>query len=415
MPTLELRTGAAATGRAAASRLPSGKVVFVDDAAPDEVVEAEILEERASFARARLVRVVQASPHRRRPFCPLFGSCGGCVWQHFDYPRQLEEKRNLLTRAMQRSGFALEVGAVRRSPSEVQCRSRARLHADPEGGALGFFEEGTHRIQAVSTCPMLEPALSALLEPLRLHLGVLRSLEDLELNLASEGALVLAETEDDEPLDALARTLAALSGVAGVVLRGGQTEAGHGRRDGSQRVATQFGEYVVPVALGGFMQSNSGTNALLVGEILALVEEFGGAGGTVTELFCGSGNFTVPLARRGHRVDAGELAGPSVEALERAVTAQGLPVTVHRGDARRFKLPQSKVLLLDPPRTGALEICSALTNQTAPVVIYVSCDPWTLGRDSAVLATRGYKLARLQAFDMFPQTAHVETVAVFVG
>ena len=137
--------------------------------------------------------------------------------------------------------------------------------------------------------------------------------------------------------------------------------------------------------------------------------------GTVTELFCGSGNFTVPLARRGHRVDAGELAGPSVEALERAVAAQGLPVTVHRGDARRFKLPQSKVLLLDPPRTGALEICSALTNQTAPVVIYVSCDPWTLGRDSAVLATRGYKLARLQAFDMFPQTAHVETVAVFVG
>jgi 23S rRNA (uracil1939-C5)-methyltransferase len=414
MPVLELRTGAAATGRAAAARLPSGKVVFVEDAAPEEVVEVELVEERASFAKARLLRVLQASPHRRRPFCPLFGVCGGCVWQHFDYARQLEEKRNLLARAMQRSGFALEVPRLRPSPSEVGCRSRARLHSDPDQGTLGFFEEGSHRIQPVTSCPMLEPSLSALLEPLRKHLGGLRSLEELELNLALEGALVLAETEDDEPLDALAKGLAGEAGVAGVLLRGGQTEATCGRREGTLRVPTELGEYLVPVALGGFMQTNPGTNAALVGEILALAREFGGAAGAVTELFCGSGNFTVPLAQRGHTVDAVEMAGPSVEALERAVSAQGLSVTVHRGDARRFKLPKAKVLVLDPPRTGALEICSVLTQETAPTVIYVSCDPWTLGRDSAVLATRGYKLEKLQAFDMFPQTAHVESVAVFV-
>ena len=398
------------------------KVAFVAQTAPGDEVEVEVCEERRTWCRARVLRLVRPGPDRITPPCPSFGACGGCDWQHVSYPAQLAAKSSIVEDALRRIG-RLDPPAIAPtlpSPLEFGYRHRARLHiARREGGAVfGFFRPGSHDVVPLETCPVLHPALDGILG-------------------------VLAETgRRRPPAFALCREARIDTGWDGaavrLLFRGSQGErvglpaeaAPAARAAAAERgikllLDDTRGE---PLALGPgpdalvttgetFTQINLRQNQTLVGLAIALAAP--AAGEEVLDLCCGLGNLALPAAAKGARVTGVDLdeqairqARENARRLGSAATFvcddAGAAVRALAGSWRRFSL-----VLLNPPRTGAREAVAALPALSPSRVVVVSCDPATLARDAAALAASGYLLDTARPVDLFPQTAHVETVALF--
>ncbi len=398
------------------------KVAFVALTAPGDEVEVEIREERRTWCRARVLRLVKPGPDRVAPHCPAFGDCGGCDWQHLSYPAQLAAKQSIVADALRRIG-RLDPPAITPtlpSPLELGYRHRARLHITRHNGAMrfGFFRPGSHDVVPLVKCPVLHPALNGILG-------------------------VLAETGRRQPAAfALCREARIDSGWDGaavrLLFRGGQGEpagipraqAQAMREDAAARgirllLADASGE---PLALGPgldalvttgetFTQVNLRQNTALVALVIALAAPV--AGEEVLDLCCGLGNLALSAAARGGRVTGVDLdqgaifqARENARRLGRAATFvrddAGAAVRTLAGVGRRFSL-----VLLNPPRTGAREAVAAIPALSPTRVVVVSCDPATLARDAAVLAAAGYILDIARPVDLFPQTAHIETAARF--
>jgi len=403
-----LAVGGDGVGRA------NGKVCFVPFAVPGDRVIVRVVRERRRALWGRIVEVVSPSPRRREPPCGLFGVCGGCAWMNVDYPEQLGAKRAMVSRAV-----GLPDVDVVPSPRVLGYRRLARLHAGSGvtgEAAFGFMAAGAGGIVDVRSCPVLEPALSRVLEPIA-H-AVLREAgrgTSLEVRLAGGGGRVIASVESRAPLSQglyegcarlvpgeLAGLVASADGVGGVVA--GEGHLGIVGGDGLP----------LTVPAGGFGQANEGVNL----ELARTVAQWVGAGGneTALELFAGAGNLSVALAPLVGRLDTGEIDGRACAAAARNLEARGCAsATVHRGEAlelyRRHGRGRSAIVL-DPPRTGHRELAAAIGQGDHRAVVYVSCDPATLSRDLGELAAGGYRPARARAFDMFPQTAHVEAAVL---
>jgi len=413
---ITLETGALAFLGGAVARAPDGKVVFVRGAAPDEVVEAQIVSRRSRFDQAIVARVVRPSPSRVEPFCPLAGSCGGCDWQHVDLDAQRSACRQILADAMGRAGVEVSPDAVVPSPEDRAWRHRARLHvaSDPAGLRLGFFRPGTHEVLDTPDCPVLAQPLLDAAAALRGLLAGRRLSGTIELSLADEGVLIavhLAAAPAD--LEGLQVALAQAPEIQGGTV--GAPGIGNRRFDaavGSKGLAVHGKTHRIPVGAGAFLQANWAANALLVEQVVSAAQELAPPGGRIMELYCGSGNMTLPLLEAGFSVEAWESAAPAVRALEGAAPS-GAPLTVLRGDASKAlgrRGPAPDLVLLDPPRAGAKDVCEALREHPVPAAIYVSCDPNTLGRDLAVLRKGGWSVERVTPVDLFPHTPHIEAV-----
>jgi 23S rRNA (uracil1939-C5)-methyltransferase len=405
--TVELEILKLADGGDGFARL-DGKACFVPLAAPGDRVVARVTRETGSYLRAEIERVVEAGPGRVEPICEAYGVCGGCNLMHLSEEAQLEAKAKTLLRI-----FSGEVEIVH-SPKSFGYRSLARMRYRPgpePAGRLGFFGRRGRRLVDVGVCPVLEPAIEAVLPYLKdgpLE-GVGRPV-DLRLVAGVDGPLALVESEHMLPpefYEAAARTvpdilagiLASVDGVVSTiegeshaVLKGGNGERLH-----------------TPV--GGFGQANPGINRQLGRTLLRWVVE--GGYESAIELYAGAGNFTVGIARSVDRVAAVELDADACRLMRRNLERKGLSrVEVVVGDALsgyRGSGQGYDLVVLDPPRSGARELCRAIAQGDHRGVIYVSCDPATLGRDLAELKTGGYDLVQTMGFDMFPQTAHVET------
>lgn len=367
VPTrISLRLESLATGGEAVGRR-DGMVVFVPFGLPGERVEVEIVERRRAFLRGQIVALAEESPQRVAPPCRHFGVCGGCAWQHVDYAAQVQAKERIVREQMARIARQpdAEVRPCIASPKAYGWRNHARLAVNAQGRP-GYRAASSHEVVPVEECPILEESLQERLQALR------------------SAALDAGEIELRVPMQPIE--------VAGRA-------------------------YTVPYP--AFFQANTQVAALLVDTVLAALDLR--PGDAVLDLYCGVGLFTLPIAERAARVIGVEVADAAVRGarlnLRAFPHARVIEADVEQAlGEERITSQLWDAVVLDPPRRGvarpALERLAALRPAR---VVYVSCDPATLARDVAILCAHGYALRYAQPLDMFPQTAHVETVALFTS
>jgi 23S rRNA (uracil1939-C5)-methyltransferase len=414
-----------AAGRGVARN--AGKVVFVEGALAGELVEARLLESKSKFDRARVTGILRASASRREPRCPYFGVCGGCATQHVDARTQVAAKQRGLEDNFARIG---KVTADAMLPpvygEEWGYRHRARLsvrYVEGKGGALvGFREKKSSYVADMRSCEVLPPRISALLVPLRELIGALSVRDRVpQIEVAvGDGATVLLFrhllpfSADDE---ALLREFADSHSVHVWLQPAGPETVAPFHPASRDALYYDLPEFGVRIAFqpSDFTQVNPAVNRLLVSRALRLLDPQPGE--RVADLFCGIGNFSLPLARRGAQVIGFEGNTLLVERARQNAAANGLVAQFEVAELFQPNLSaygRFDKFLIDPPREGAIGLVHALPDDWPRRIVYVSCDPATLARDADVLVhQKGFQLSSAGVVNMFPHTAHVESIALF--
>ncbi len=413
MDTIKVELTTMAHGGDALGR-HEGKVIFVPYAIPREMVRAQIIEDREHYAFARLVEVVEPSPHRVEPPCPYFGQgkCGGCQWQHIEYDTQLRLKADVLVDQLQRIGGVEEPPVQATVPDETgwAYRNHAQFRPAPESG-LGFERASTDgsgsEIIAIDYCLILHPLLSELYDVIDLDVeGLIRLV--LRVGTVTGDRLIGFEMEEDRP-----PALESDETVSCVMLL---SEGGYANLLGNNYVTEVVADHTYRVSASSFFQVNTPQAAELVRLALGYLDLDGDE--TVLDAFCGVGLFTTHLAERAELVIGVESSPSAVDDLL-ANTEEEINVEIIEG-AVEDVLPEITVpldaALLDPPRGGVEGAAlDALVELGPERIVYVSCDPATLARDAKRLRRSGYRLVEAVPVDMFPQTYHVESVSLFAS
>ncbi|TMH29680.1 MAG: 23S rRNA (uracil(1939)-C(5))-methyltransferase RlmD [Betaproteobacteria bacterium] len=416
--------GLDAEGRGVA-RAPDGKVLFVDGALPGERAAVQIMTGGRRFDLGRVSRLLVESPGRRAPRCPHFGICGGCATQHADLATQMAAKQDWLLQNLARIG---KVEPERVLPmvtgDEWGYRHRARLsvrRVDKKGVMVGFRERRSTYVADMHQCPVLPERISALIDPLRAlieRLSVHSRLPQVEVAVGDNAAaLVLRHllplTGDDHAhLRAFAR-----EHDIHLWLQPGGPDSAQPFEPARSELYYELPDYGVRLHFRptDFTQVNHAVNRVLVARALELLDPQPGE--RIADLFCGLGNFSLPLARRGAQVIGFEGSDELVARARTNAAANGLVAQFEQMDLFTPNLAafgRFDKLLVDPPRQGAIEIVKALAAPLPQRIVYVSCDPATLARDAGVLAhTKGYRLVAAGVVNMFPHTAHVESLVLF--
>ncbi len=419
-----------AYGGAGVGRAEDGVAVFVDDACPGDTVRVEVTADHGRYRTARVVDVIEPSPHRVKAPCPYFGECGGCHWQHVDYGFQLLAKQTIISEAFARIGHAeASVAPTIASPSEYGYRNKIELSVaeTPTGPALGFTARDRATVLPVDRCLLLPRAASRAPKALSGALRFLAGRTDVPVERVGLRVAVDGQVEVDVwtapgpfPRQLAARVLADAVGATTVtrVLFKGPLKA---RRVTSVEVLTgpgawreRLGPHRYLVSAPSFFQSNTAGAVALRDEALRTLEPR--AGDVVLDLYAGVGTFTLPLVGSAGSVIAVESSRFALADLRRNLAAARLAAEIVPGDAGRALQGVDSVDLavVDPPRAGLDDRVLLELGRLGPrCIAYVSCDPATLARDAGRLAEHGYRPTRVTPVDLFPQTYHVETVAAF--
>ena len=360
-----------------------GLTLLVSLAAPGDVVRVHVDRLRGKVAFASVLEVIKPSPVRVEPPCPYFGRCGGCDFQQLNYETQLQAKVDIIRDCLRRIANIPDLPeiAVHPSPEKWQYRARANWQFDPQTKHLGYFEAGSHRVCDVEVCAVLVPELQRTLEELRARIR-------------------------DDSLPEAVKNVEAVAGDEGVSMA--PAWAGFETKNVSRRI----GDETYHFSADAFFQVNHGLLLPLVHEATQDAK-----GAYAIDLYCGVGLFTVPLARCFERVvgvESNTTAARFAQMnLQSAQLKSGRIITARVGDwLNGHSLVSETVdfLLLDPPRAGAENsVIKGILARRPRQISYVSCDPATLARDLKKLLASGYFLDSVAAFDMFPQTHHVET------
>ena len=375
-------------------------VLFVRWALPGETVEVRIGQRKRDYAFAEAVGVRQPSPYRVEAPCEVFGRCGGCQLQHASYAYQLEMKRWVLQEAFRRIGKVDVVPGVAAPGEPFGYRFRGQFKTD--GAAVGFFAERSRRLVAVSRCPLMVAAINDALPALRGLGEVCPGLS--EIHVASDGRRAVAWFPGARAREgAVARLAGHLSGARF-----------EDRAWGDERVTLELEGLSYAVSPRSFFQANWRMNGTLVRRIL---DFFGGSpNGRLLDLYAGAGNFALPLASRFGEVVAVEGEPRAFADLRRNIAANRIGnVRAVRSTVEAYR-PEGRfdVLVADPPRSGlSAKALSTARRMGAGAICYVSCNPSTLARDVAAFSDR-YDLGLLQMYDFFPNTHHVEALAVLL-
>jgi len=406
-------------------RRRDGMVVLARFVLPGETILYRERKKHRGHIDAEAVEILAPSPDRVQPLCPYYTQCGGCDFQHIAAAAQQRIKMEIILETLRRGKIDFSPSVLRPmvpSPSAWQYRRRLRLKLSP-AGAMGFCRNESNELATVDHCPVATAPLNrALLEisrsPLLPALG--ESMGELDLLHSPADNLILVrlrprpgKTVEPSLAAGLADSLSSVDDV-GVLDR-------DGRRQGLLRQDFDAGPAGRPFFLtwtpGCFSQVNAEQNSRLISLVLALAGPV--AGSSVLDLFCGMGNFSVPLAIAGARVTGVEWNRESI--ARAAINAEAAGVAGTRfiaGDVLSAlrRLPRHRppfdLVLLDPPRSGAARESALLANLGVKKILYVSCDPATLARDLAILTNGNYSLTALTPVDMFPQTHHIESVAL---
>ncbi|HEY7675588.1 MAG TPA: 23S rRNA (uracil(1939)-C(5))-methyltransferase RlmD [Candidatus Methylomirabilis sp.] len=425
------------------ARTAEGQVVFVPYAAPGDVVRARIVESRADYLRGVIERVEGASPDRVNPSCPHFGRCGGCQWLHVRDEAQGHWKAEILRDQLARLGGLRDVPIAPpvRPTGGLGYRTRAQLQVrEAEGWTrFGFFAPASHQVVPVGTCPLLHPMLNEVLEglaaqrtpPLGRLVPGLREVWLLASPRSGRSLLTLVGRRGER---ASLRHLffvmrERVPHLAGLVLMGagGADRSQAGRAEAAPRFLDRFGDGHLTMQPGAhrfrvdaaaFFQPSEAAAEALIAAVLELAAPEGGD--RVVDLYCGVGTFAVPLAGRAARVvgvEGNPRAARDAEFNLQAAGAEGkarvLRMSVARAAASCAWGDGAEVVVADPPRQG-LEgaVLDGVAGLQPRRIVYVSCDPSTLARDLKAFGRHGYQPKRIQPFDLFPQTYHIESVTL---
>jgi 23S rRNA (uracil1939-C5)-methyltransferase len=409
-----------------------GKVVFVEGALPGEVVEFEPWRRKRTFDLANLTRVLRESSARVTPRCRHYERCGGCSLQHLEPRAQVAVKQRVLEDNLARIG-KVEPDTLL-SPIHGPYwgyRQRARLsvrHVPTKGGALvGFRERRGHLVVDMDSCEVLPERISALIDPLRAlisGLALCNRTPQIEVAAGEEGEVLVLRVLD-EPSDtdmARMRVWSARHGID-LYLQPAGPDSMHPLDPLTARpLLYRLPEFDLTLRFGpsDFTQINFAVNRVLVRRAVALLEP--GKGMRVADLFCGMGNFSLAIARRGAEVVGVDGSGELLARAEENAGSNGLTDRTQFVLANLFERPAALLaelgrfdhMLIDPPRDGAYTLVRALDTQGPRRIVYVSCNPATLARDAGVLVhDKGYRLSAAGVVNMFPHTSHVESIALF--
>ena len=423
------------SGSKAVGRTGEGKAVFVAGGAPGDVVEIEVTEDKGSYARADILRIVEPSPVRVEPRCSCAEACGGCPWQHISYEAQLDAKRANVVSALKRTA-RLAPERARDLVSDVVASKRVWGYRNKlELGCactdsrldVGFRREETHEIATPPTCPIAVKPIEQAARSLQGALRFAQGSSDLGIyRIGVRGSLRTCDVEvalwtppGSFPRAHVARTLESAlhaTSVVRVLAHPGKERKVKGLEvlSGAGRWHEVLADADFETSAPSFFQVNTAQAEKLVREVMRALGDV--AGMLVADLYAGGGTFSIPLAQKGADVIAIEYAGTSVRDLRRNADANGVDIDVVGGDAARelASLGRLDAVVVDPPRAGLAEsVVADLAAARPERLAYVSCNPATWARDVARLEAAGFALERAVPVDLFPQTPHVEVVSAF--
>ncbi|WP_321531516.1 class I SAM-dependent RNA methyltransferase [uncultured Desulfuromonas sp.] len=403
-----------------------GKAVFVFGAIPGDRIRCHIVQNKKRYARADLVEILDPSDLRQEPACSHFGDCGGCDWQQLSYEQQCQWKQRLFADSCVRHGH-IEQGSVRAfvpAPQEFGYRSRVQFKCGnaAQGFVLGFYRRGSHDVIDVRQCPVVAPPIAAQMTAWRtLFDGSVYAsfVSQIDVAVGCDDALRTIVHYHGTETNAFCSWLAGcLNAVDGAVL----VQSGH--KSGKSALTVLRGQANLAIRVddpplelhygpGGFAQVNLAQNRQLVARVIEAAEVT--AEDCVLDLYCGMGNFSLPLARCAGEVVGVEDYAPSIASAADNRDALGLDnATFHACSVKDFLgrwKRAADVIVLDPPRSGARDAVAGIMGCRPRRIVYVSCDQQTLMRDITALA-QAYTVTSIQALDMFPQTCHTEVLAV---
>ena len=398
----------------------AGGTVHVPATAPGDRATVALTETGPGRFRGRLLDLLEAGPDRREPPCPHFGSCGGCSLQHLAPAAYGAWKTDLLRDLLARNGLDdAAVEPLHFSPPGSRRRATFAIRRRREDAIVGFNERHSHRVIDLGACPVVLPQIAALIAPLR-------AWAETALQAGDRADAHVAMT--DSGIDLLIRTAARLGGagrdaLVDLLAREGlaRVARAHPKQEGAEVLAEArpvravHGGVPVALAPGGFAQATADGEAVMTGFVLEAAE----GAARAADLFCGSGAFALPLAKRGCAVFAADIDKAAVANLGAAGRQAGLAAL--RTEARNLMrrpvpagdLAGADFAVFDPPRAGAKDQAIEIAASRVPVVVAVSCDPGTFMRDARILTDGGYRLTRLQPVDQFTWSAHLELAARF--
>lgn len=400
----------------------NGKTWFVQNALPGEQVEAKVVEEKRQFGQAQAVKFLRKSANRQTPFCTLYGKCGGCQMQHIPLALQRETKQATLIRRLQKLQAAPIVVEEMITGDDRAYRRRAKLSIAWQKNQLvmGFRQAQSDEIVSLSECAVLEPTLAALLPELQhllLNWSKPKSLGHIELVAADNGVAVLLRhigeiaQKDREMLMNFAKNAQIMLFVMcdKNAIEQWRGDAPFYEIDGLR----------LAFSIRDFIQVNRELNAKMVQTAVNWLDLHGSE--RVLDLFCGMGNFTLPIAKRAAKVVGVEGVAPMVSQAQENARSNG----IYNAEFYQTDLDQPFIdqpwaakpfdkVLLDPARNGAYFALDHLCNLAPERIVYASCNPATLVRDAEKLIARGYHIRQTAMIDMFPHTAHLESITLFV-
>jgi 23S rRNA (uracil1939-C5)-methyltransferase len=423
-----------AYGGAGVARV-DGKVCFVAGAAPGDRLRVKVVANKRSYCEAEITEIITPGKGRIVPPCPIFGQCGGCQWQHLTYEAQLEAKEEIFATALQRTAHVAgeSIEPILASEKQFGYRSRIQVKVCSAHDRLlfGFYRPGTHQVVEfpAAGCMLADPRLNMALAELKQLLASVpdsQQIPQVDLSVGDAGGVLAIVYYVGRTPDELSAFLLThhqeLPAVDGIFLRVGSNGA-------IRKIvgASVFNyQLLVPsdpqticnmqVSCGGFSQINLRQNQLLIREAIRFLAP--SPADQILDLYCGNGNFSIPLAMSGAELTGMDDYSGSI--TDAQVNAQQVGRNAHfsavdAGAALKSLIEQKRrflAIILDPPRTGAKELIGMLPQLGAQKIVYVSCDPMTLARDLALLTKENYTVRVARSIDMFPQTYHLESITL---
>jgi len=408
-----------------------GKACFVPYTAPGDEAEISITKNKSSYSDGILEKIISPAGCRVQPVCPVFGSCGGCNWQHIAYEEQCLQKEQIFADILWRAARleATKIAPLLRADSPFAYRQRIQLKVNYVAGRLsvGFHRSGSHSVVDIpDCCPIAMPALNAAIAEVRNLILCTDepghvSQVDLIASPAGQVAAIFHYSGNDRERFAcrLAEDGRNQASLHGLSLKSG-------RKSSLQHISgPEMMFYRLPSCKGddleihyspdGFSQVNLSGNRAIVAALIDFCATVKPE--SILDLFCGNGNFSLPLAR-----NAGKVTG--LESYEKSVLLGGFNARHNGIDNVHYSCKDSAagleqladageyfdLVVIDPPRSGAADVSRKLYRSKASHVIYISCDPPTLARDINILQESGYRVLHVQPVDMFPQTYHLESI-----
>lgn len=428
-------------------QLPSGQIVLVRHVLPGEIVTVTTEKTKKNYISGEARQIIAAHPARRHPPCPYVGECGGCDLQHCSYDAQLAIKKAIVADLLGRSPHREVKEAVQlmaepiAAPAELGYRQRIRLQVDGRG-RLGFHRFQSHTVVPIDVCLLARWGENEVLAALKVHadgrklIGIALEVE-LQENPATGKTVVLVHLpRQPRPAEVAAaerfgrdtgnveRIFFAgdsfsLMGPYGSKAEGADNSLAvrYTAGPGDGGVAALPGDLTLSWEAGGFCQVNLAQNRSLIATVLGFCQVR--KSDRVLDLFCGMGNFAIPLAMQAGEVLGIEGQGSAIRSAVKNAAAAGLANAVFRKSPIHAACAelvaageQFDCLVIDPPRQGAPDLAATLATLTRRRLVYISCDPATLCRDLAELCEKDFAIRQIQPIDMFPQTHHIETVVL---